>query len=104
MRLFRFFDYNNLKSIDGVIHIEEIRFIDKNRTVEKRLNNSLKLRIKVKNAETVLPELISKITEDRPNNIETIRIEKPNLESIFLELTGKRFEEVEGNFSNKNRS
>ena len=43
-----FFDYNNLKSIDGVIHIEEIRFIDKNRTVEKRLNNSLKLRIKVK--------------------------------------------------------
>ena len=99
-----FFDYNNLKSIDGVIHIEEIRFIDKNRTVEKRLNNSLKLRIKVKNAETVLPELISKITEDRPNNIETIRIEKPNLESIFLELTGKRFEEVEGNFSNKNRS
>jgi ABC-2 type transport system ATP-binding protein len=50
--------------------------------------------MKVKNAETVLPELISKITERQPNYIETIRIEKPNLESIFLELTGKRFEDI----------
>ncbi|HEU5119959.1 MAG TPA: ATP-binding cassette domain-containing protein [Candidatus Nitrosocosmicus sp.] len=88
------FDYKNFESIEGIINIEEIESIDKNKTLEKRLKNNLKLRIKVINAETVLPELISKITERQPNDIETIRIEKPNLESIFLELTGKRFEDV----------
>lgn len=89
------FDYKNFSTICGITNIEEIDSIDFNKTVEKRLTNNLKLRIKVKNAETVLPDLISRITELRPNNIETIRIEKPNLESIFLELTGKRFGDVD---------
>lgn len=90
------FDYKNLSSINGITQIEEIDSIDSNKTSENRLNNNLKLRFKVKNAETVLPDLISMITRNKPNSIETIRIEKPNLESIFLELTGKRFEDVEG--------
>src|SRR5690606_41358922 len=77
------FDYNNFNRIDGIMQVEEIGSIDKNRTFETRLTNSLTLRIKVNNAETVLPELISKITESKPNNIATIKIEKPNLESIF---------------------
>ena len=98
------FDYNNFKNIDGIINIEEIGSIDKNKTLDTPLNNSQILRIKVKNAETILPELISKITESQPNSIATIKIEKPNLESIFLELTGKRFEDVEGAFDSKNRS
>ena len=56
----------------------------------------MRLRIKVGNAETILPELISKITEFQPAPIiNSIKIEKPNLESAFLELTGKRFEEIE---------
>ena len=59
------------------------------------LERSLRLRIKVGNAETVLPELISKIAEVQPALIKSIKIEKPNLESAFLELTGKRFEEIE---------
>ncbi|HKR74609.1 MAG TPA: ATP-binding cassette domain-containing protein [Candidatus Nitrosocosmicus sp.] len=91
------FDYSNLGEINGITHIEELDSNDSNKTFEKRLNNNLKLRIKVKNAETVLPYLISRITETHPNNIETIKIEKPNLESIFLEYTGKRFEDIEAN-------
>lgn len=98
------FDYNNFNRIDGIMQVEEIGSIDKNRTFETRLTNSLTLRIKVNNAETVLPELISKITESKPNNIATIKIEKPNLESIFLELTGKRFEEADANLNIKNLS
>ena len=58
-------------------------------------SSSLRLRIKVGNAETILPELISKITAFQPALIKSIKIEKPNLESAFLELTGKRFEEIE---------
>jgi ABC-2 type transport system ATP-binding protein len=98
------FDHKNFKNIDGIINIEEIGSIDKNKTFDTPLNNSQILRIRVKNAETILPELISNITESQPNSIATIKIEKPNLESIFLELTGKRFEDVEGAFDSKNRS
>ncbi len=67
---------------------------------EKKENNSdnpLKLFIKVTNAETALPGLISEITKLKPNIIKSIKIEKPNLESIFLELTGMRFSEAEEN-------
>jgi ABC-2 type transport system ATP-binding protein len=92
---FSSFDYKNIKSISGLIHIEEIGSIEESKTFENRINKSLKLRIKVNNAETVLPELISKISENQSYNIETIRIEKPNLESVFLELTGRRFEDIE---------
>lgn len=92
---FSSFDYKNIKSISGLIHIEEIGSIEESKTFENHMNKSLKLRIKVNNAETVLPELISKISENQPNSIETVRIEKPNLESVFLELTGRRFGDVE---------
>jgi ABC-2 type transport system ATP-binding protein len=51
--------------------------------------------IKVKDAETILPALISTITKFQPNIIKSIRIEKPNLESVFLELTGMRINEVD---------
>ena len=98
------FDYKNLSTINGITHIEELDSNDSNKPFEKRLNNNLKLRIKAKNAETVLPDLISRITESHPNKIETIRIEKPNLESIFLELTGKRFEDIEDNSSSSRKN
>ncbi|WP_196777432.1 ATP-binding cassette domain-containing protein [Candidatus Nitrosocosmicus hydrocola] len=98
------FDYKKFSSIDGITHIQEIDLVGSNKTFEKPLNNNLKLRIKAKNAETVLPDLISRITECQPNNIETIRIEKPNLESIFLELTGKRFDDIDDTSNNSNNN
>ena len=98
------FDYKNLSTINGITHIEELSSDDSNKPFEKHLNNNLKLRIKAKNAETVLPDLISRITESHPKQIETIRIEKPNLESIFLELTGKRFEDIEDNSSSSRKN
>jgi ABC-2 type transport system ATP-binding protein len=55
----------------------------------------LKLFIKVKDAETILPALINTITKIQPNIIKSIRIEKPNLESVFLELTGMHINEVD---------
>lgn len=92
---FSVFDYKSIRSISGLIHTEEIGSIDESKPFENPRNKSMKLRIKVNNAETVLPELISRITKNQPNNIETIQIEKPNLESVFLELTGRRFEDIE---------
>ena len=92
---FSAFDYKSIRSISGLIHTEEIGPIDESKPFENPINKSMKLRIKVNNAETVLPELISRITKNQPNNIETIKIEKPNLESVFLKLTGRRFEDVE---------
>jgi ABC-2 type transport system ATP-binding protein len=92
---FSYFDYKILESINGILEIIKIGL--ENNDIEKRTRSesSLKLRIKVGNAETILPELISKITEFQPALIKSIKIEKPNLESAFLELTGKRFEDIE---------
>jgi ABC-2 type transport system ATP-binding protein len=93
IEFFFVFDYSTLNNIDGVktiIH-EEVQ----NDGEWTQLEKPLKLFIKVSNAETVLPGLISTITKSHPNIIKSIRIEKPNLESIFLELTGMRFNEAE---------
>lgn len=92
---FSYFDHKVLESINGILEIIKIGL--ENNDIEKRTRSesSLRLRIKVGNAETILPELISKITEFQPALIKSIKIEKPNLESAFLELTGKRFEEIE---------
>jgi ABC-2 type transport system ATP-binding protein len=94
------FDFSTIKNIDGVktIHHEVPGAKEKEDGDEKKENNSdnpLKLFIKVTNAETSLPGLISEITKLKPNIIKSIKIEKPNLESIFLELTGMRFSEAE---------
>ena len=99
---FKFFDLSVIKNIDGVIEIrqEEGEEEDKKEVKEKdeeddKREKPLKLFIKVKDAETILPALISTITKIQPNIIKSIRIEKPNLESVFLELTGMRINEVD---------
>ena len=92
IEFFAYFDFSTIKNIKGVkaIKQEEIQWLERTKS-----DKSLKLLIKVKNAETVLPELISTINKFKQNNIKTIKIDKPNLESIFLELTGKRLNENE---------
>jgi len=92
---FSYFDYKNLEKVNGILEIVQVGL--ENIDLEKRTqsDHALRLRIKVGNAETILPELISKITGFQPAIINSIKIEKPNLESAFLELTGKRFEEIE---------
>ncbi|MDQ6723281.1 MAG: ATP-binding cassette domain-containing protein [Thermoproteota archaeon] len=104
IEFFSNFDFSTIKNIDGVKTIrhemigaekEKEEEEDEKNEQETRLENSLKLFIKVNNAETALPSLISTITRLQPHNIKSIRIEKPNLESIFLELTGMRFNEAE---------
>ncbi len=92
---FSYFDYKVLESVSGILEIIQIGLENNNKEKRTRSERSLRLRIKVGNAETILPELISKITEFKPALIKSIKIEKPNLESAFLELTGKRFEEIE---------
>jgi ABC-2 type transport system ATP-binding protein len=93
IEFFSDFDFSVLKNIDGIKTIREEypSYKDDGSRPEK----PLKLFIKVKNAETVLPGLISEINKFDPNIIKTIRIDKPNLETIFLELTGMHFKEVE---------
>ena len=90
-----YFDYKSLEKVNGILEIVQVGL--ENIDLEKRTqsDHALRLRIKVGNAETILPELISKITGFQPAIINSIKIEKPNLESAFLELTGKRFEEIE---------
>ena len=103
IEFFSNFDFSTIKNIDGVktIHHEVAGAAEKKEDGdEKKENNSdnpLKLFIKVTNAETALPGLISEISKLKPNIIKSIKIEKPNLESIFLELTGMRFSEAEEN-------
>ena len=92
---FSYFDYKVLESVSGILEIIQIGLENNDKEKRTRSERSLRLRIKVGNAETILPELISKITEFKPALIKSIKIEKPNLESAFLELTGKRFEEIE---------
>ena len=92
---FSYFDYKILESVSGILEIIQIGLENNDKGKSTRSESSLRLRIKVGNAETVLPELISKIAEVQPALIKSIKIEKPNLESAFLELTGKRFEEIE---------
>ena len=84
---FKFFDLSVIKNIDGVIEIRQEE--------DGKKEKPLKLFIKVKDAETILPALITTITKIQPNIIKSIRIEKPNLETIFLELTGMRINEVD---------
>ena len=92
IEFFAYFDFFIIKNINGVKAIEQ----EKNQWLEgTNPDNSLKLLIKVKNAETVLPEIISTTNKFKQNNIRSIKIDKPNLESIFLELTGKRLNEDE---------
>ncbi len=92
---FSYFDYKVLESVSGILEIIQIGLENSDKAKRTPSESSLRLRIKVRNAETILPELISKITEFQPTLIKSIKIEKPNLESAFLELTGKRFEEIE---------
>lgn len=97
IEFFAYFDFSIIKNINGVkaIKQEEIQWLEGTNS-----DKSLKLLIKVKNAETVLPELILTIHKSKQNNIKSIKIDKPNLESIFLELTGKRLIE-DGDKSSK---
>ena len=93
---FSYFDYKILESVSGILEIIQVGLENTDLGKRTRSERALRLRIKVGNAETILPELISKITEFQPAPIiNSIKIEKPNLESAFLELTGKRFEEIE---------
>jgi ABC-2 type transport system ATP-binding protein len=93
VEFFRAFDFSAIKNVAGVKTIRQ----EEERGSEKTLN----LFIKVTDAETILPQLISKITEFEPNVIKSIRIEKPNLEAIFLELTGMRINEAQEKFDYK---
>jgi ABC-2 type transport system ATP-binding protein len=90
---YRVFDSSVIENLEGVI---EIRQDPDEGDMGIKPERSLKYFIKVKNAETALPELIYNITKFQQNIIKSIRIEKPNLESIFLELTGMHINEVEG--------
>ena len=92
---FSYFDYKNLENVCGILEIVQVGLGNTDLIKRTRPERALRLRIKVRNAETILPELISKITEFQPAIINSIKIEKPNLESAFLELTGKRFDEIE---------
>ena len=93
------FDFSVIKNIKDVKTIKEEK--DQSPTKEEKemdtKEKSLKLFIKVKHAETVLPEIITAINKVQQNIIKSIKINKPNLESIFLELTGKRFDDYEEN-------
>ena len=92
---FSYFDYKNLEKVNEILEIVQVGLENTDLIKRTRPERVLRLRIKVRNAETILPELISKITEFQPAIINSIKIEKPNLESAFLELTGKRFDEIE---------
>jgi ABC-2 type transport system ATP-binding protein len=92
---FSYFDHKNLEKVNGILEIVQVGLENTDLIKRTRPERALRLRIKVRNAETILPELISKITEFQPAIINSIKIEKPNLESAFLELTGKRFDEIE---------
>jgi len=92
IEFYSIFDIETIKTIEGVktIRHEETKNLD-----DPLSEKQLKAFIKVNDAETVLPSLISTINKSKPNNIKSIKIEKPNLESIFLELTGMRINEIE---------
>jgi ABC-2 type transport system ATP-binding protein len=92
---FNTFEFDHLLKIEGILEISQIGLPKDAESIKPDIDKSMKLRFRVNSAETILSELISKITVNNSNNIESIKIEKPNLESIFLQLTGKRFEEIE---------
>lgn len=89
------FEFDYLLKIDGILEIAQIESHKGIENIKSSIDRSMKLRFRVRSAETILSELISKITAINNNNIESIKIEKPNLESVFLQLTGKRFEDIE---------
>ncbi len=92
---FKVFDSSVIKKIDGVIEIRHEEEGGKDEEKETKTEKSSKIFVKVKDAETVLPELISAITKFQPHIIKSVKIDKPNLESVFLELTGMRIDEAE---------
>ena len=92
---FSSFNYDHLQRIPGILEISRIGSSEASSVIKPSKEELMKLRFRVTNAETILPDLITNITSFHSNNIESIKIEKPNLESIFLQLTGKRFEDIE---------
>ncbi|MDQ4074390.1 MAG: ATP-binding cassette domain-containing protein [Thermoproteota archaeon] len=92
IEFFSNFDVELIKTIEGV---KTMRYNESMKVEDPQSEKQLKAFIKVNDAETVLPTLISTINKSKPNNIKSIKIEKPNLESIFLELTGMRINEIE---------
>ena len=92
---FSSFNYDHLQRIPGILEISQIGSSEASSVIKPSKEELMKLRFRVTNAETTLPDLITNITSFHSNNIESIKIEKPNLESIFLQLTGKRFEDIE---------
>ncbi|MGN6623665.1 MAG: ATP-binding cassette domain-containing protein, partial [Candidatus Nitrosocosmicus sp.] len=95
IEFFTSFDFSVIKNIEGVKTINQQKDQLPNEIETDAKEKSLKIIIKVKNAETVLPEMIFTINKVKQNIIKSIKIQKPNLESIFLELTGKHFNENE---------
>lgn len=106
MEFFQKFDFSYIKNLHGIKSIVDVVEGDnekednqgsssKENGLELNAKKSLKLFIKVYNAETILPEIITKLSQNHPSNIKYIRIEKPNLETIFLDLTGRRIDDVE---------
>jgi ABC-type uncharacterized transport system ATPase subunit len=45
------------------------------------------IRIEIKNAETMVAEIISRVTDGY--QIESMRIARPSLDDVFLEYTGR---------------
>ena len=80
IEFFSLFDFSIIKKINGVNAILNEEIFHKEEITQ--LNNPLKLFIKVNNAETILPRLISTINSQYPNIIKSIRIEKPTGDHI----------------------
>ena len=72
-----------LKAINGVLGVDVVEG---------------NLRIKVKNAETMIPEIVSALGRIN-GKIESISITKPTLDQVFIEYTGRMFrDEEQGDF------
>lgn len=100
IEFFASFDFSSIKNIQGVKTVHQEKDHGSDEEISNFNAEPLKLIIKVKDAETVLPELIFTINKVKQNIIKSIKIDKPNLESIFLGLTGKRINE-DGNNQDK---
>ncbi|MEM4139286.1 MAG: DUF4162 domain-containing protein, partial [Sulfolobaceae archaeon] len=73
-------DVQKLKQIEG---IEELIIADG------------KIRIKAKNAEKIIPDLVKSIDFSK---VKSMKIERPTLDTVFMILTGKRIEESNVDF------
>jgi len=67
------------------------------RGVEDVILSDGKLRVKVKRAEEVLPELVRVIDFSK---VKTMKVEKPTLDTVFMMLTGKRMDESNADIRN----